>query len=191
MIEALASDPSSRAKSMRAALAEATRSTHDMLSDHALLSRLLAPDLTAAEYHACLLAKRAFYVEIETLRREMGITETFGLKSVLAALADDLGPMDAAPTIEFPGGKPAALGTLYVAHGAQFGRKVVARAVARSGLDVPQNFLSLRQDGAAWSQLLATIEAEGACPEGAPQLTHGANWAFVQMGRHADAALDW
>ena len=172
---------------LRQQLADHTRAAHEALHHHPLLSRMLAADLSLPEYRACLRAHLAFTLQAEAAHRATGLPPEFGFSDDLAALAADLGVRPTFSTA--PMGRLQGFGWLYVAHGAQFGRQVMAASVARSLPDAPRRFLCQRQPPQIWRELLAQISRSAGLSQ-TDTLLSGADSAFAAMKTAADAEFE-
>lgn len=179
----------------RRLLASATKAIHEELHNHPLVSRLLVPDLKAVEYDACLRINLCFFSQIEDARVALNAFESCCLgASVRTLLSDvkwmeDFVPVDIRPsqpdiTISFHADE--ILGALYVAHGSQFGRQMMAKAVARSLPHAPQTYLSLTSDMARWRKLELLLDGVQADQAAFGQVEKGAHKAFDLFKKIAD-----
>jgi heme oxygenase len=130
-------DPLSRLARLRLG----TRDAHARIESVPALARLLAPDLTVAEYVAVLRHMHGFLCDFEPAiaaaladHRQAAVLLDGGRPR---ALAEDLAwfgaspqPLDAAPPAL--SGPAAALGALYVIEGSGLGGRVIARHLAAS-----------------------------------------------------------
>ena len=127
-----------------AELREATRAWHDRVEAHPRLARLLAADLTVAEYRRLLACLFGFY---EPLEARLAVhaaalpislaerTKTPLLRQDLRALGLTAAQLRAVPRCAGApafGTPEAALGGLYVIEGATLGGSIIRRHLARS-----------------------------------------------------------
>lgn len=173
--------------SVRSFLSSQTHEQHQALHDHALFSKLLSEDLTVEMYLACIEAQHQTFQVIESERDRLGVFEDFSLARQVAAMARDLGREDPTHATLSKGGPPAVLGALYVAHGSQFGRTVIHKALLEHLPTLPHHYFGLPQQPKLWRVFLQAVEATA--PEDAQSLLNGANEAFALMHREANAAL--
>ncbi|MEM9317810.1 MAG: hypothetical protein AAGA70_02250 [Pseudomonadota bacterium] len=174
--------------SVRSALSEATRAEHEALHVHPLLSRMVEPSLSMADYRGCLVAQLSFMSTIEAARLSVAGAEILSLRPECEALIADLccaDPVLARP--DWARGPGHVLGALYVAHGSQFGRKVMACAVAKALPGASRKFLSLPSNPQAWRSLLADLQTYTG---DLADLIDGAHAAFATMARAADHAAE-
>ncbi|MEM1272262.1 MAG: biliverdin-producing heme oxygenase [Pseudomonadota bacterium] len=174
---------------IRKRLADDTRAAHEGLHVHLLLAQLTRPSLEPETYLACLRANLGFYSGLEAARQASGLLSAFHLRREEDALLEDLGTDTRKPGIPFDyqDDPDFMAGALYVAHGAQFGRKLIAKSVKHSNPNAPVSFFALPADRAVWRQLLQKMERSGQTPERYTRLLAGANTAFDLMRCCADA----
>lgn len=176
--------------SVRSFLATKTAQQHQALHDHPLFSKLVTDDLSAPEYMACLAAHFQAFQGIETARTTLDTHPAFSLSEQLAALASDLSGQDEAPdpAVDLSlDTSQEVLGALYVAHGSQFGRTVIGRALQANLPNAPRTYFSLPPEKLGWRAFLNTMET--IADEEAHGLLDGAQRAFVLMHDEADKAL--
>ena len=173
-------------ETVRSFLATKTGAEHQALHDHPLFSKLVSEDLTAQEYTACMEAQFHTFGRIEAARATLDAHSTFTLESQIAALSEDLqhpGTPDHALDLRTA---DEVLGALYVAHGSQFGRAVIRRALQTNLPDEPRAYFDLPTDAAGWRRFLQAMEATG--PGQSDSVLRGATLAFELMHDEADAA---
>ena len=122
-------------------LRSVTRAAHASIERVPSLSRLLAPDLTVADYVQTLRRLHAFFGCIEPflaydLRGESRADALLDGAGI-ADLAADIAwfgalPMETPPPFRPPTGVAAALGTLYVIEGSKLGARIIGRQLAKS-----------------------------------------------------------
>lgn len=157
-----------------------TRAAHAAIESVPALGRLLAPDLTVAEYIAVLDAMHGFHRAFEpgiaeALRDVPGARAVLG-QSRLPALAADLDWFGVAPSPGLPAvprlrSAAAGIGALYVVEGSILGGRVIARYLGVS-LDVRSaegasyyGGLSADAARARWQMLCDLVET--GCADGA------------------------
>ncbi|MEM9755113.1 MAG: biliverdin-producing heme oxygenase [Pseudomonadota bacterium] len=172
---------------IRTKLQQETRAAHEALHTHPLLARLLAADVTQAEYAGCLRVQYGFFSAIEAARGES--RPDLGASGAVEALSADLRDVDAQADVGalgLPRSPSALLGALYVAHGSQFGGQVIGAALARSLPSLQHRFFSRGTDAALWRRLLSALEALGPSAEHITPAVSGAAAAFDLVARLAD-----
>lgn len=179
----------------RRRLASSTQAIHKELHHHPLISRILKSDLMLVEYYACLNINYLFFKQIELLRSVKGVFETFSVQQTVLLLESDLAHFKEnyewegfSPLINDCGNwsKNQILGGLYVAHGSQFGRQIMAKSVARSLPTVPKTYLSHANDNAIWQALKAQLDQAKVDPIAFSQVELGAHQAFTWFKQIAD-----
>jgi heme oxygenase len=150
-----------------------TRASHAGIELVPAMTRLVAPDLTPAEYVAVLQYMHAFLASIEPAMAA-GLASFPAAAAMLdgarpRALAADLAWFGAAPIRppKLPGVAtvPAALGALYVVEGSSQGGRVIARHIAQSlgvAAAAGGSFyggLSAEAARRRWTNLCALLEA--------------------------------
>ena len=172
-----------RAPSVRAWLAEATREAHERLHVHPTIGRLTEPDLTHAEYRYVLSGFHAVFSELEAQRAEAAQWPEFAIAKHCAALARDLMPDADAKPAQLNGIKtPAAqLGALYAVHGAQFGGAIIKRNLCRALPHLPHRYFSMPNRPGRWRKLIAEIELVGMDAFSKRQLSLGACQVFKAL----------
>lgn len=172
--------------SVRSFLATMTGEEHQALHDHPLFSKLVSEDLTAGEYMACIAAQHRAFQGTEAARQRLNAHEDFTLMPQISAMSDDLGtPSDAAPALPLRSADEV-LGALYVAHGSQFGRAVIRRALQANLPQEPRAYFDMPTDAGAWRSFLQEMEATQ--PDHSDAILRGATLAFERMHQEADAA---
>jgi heme oxygenase len=118
-----------------------TRAAHTSIESVPALNRLLAPNLTVAEYVETLRRLHAFHAGLEPdlARALCGRSRAAALVDGVrvAAIAADIAWFGAAPLAaslppSLPAGTAAALGALYVVEGSNLGGRIIGRHVAKS-----------------------------------------------------------
>ncbi|MEM0923469.1 MAG: biliverdin-producing heme oxygenase [Pseudomonadota bacterium] len=175
---------------MRQRLAEATRAAHEALHLHPLLSKLTAPAITLAEYLACLEVNRCFYREIERSRRDCDAHPQLSLAQECDALDADLRTHEPCRFRAELRSLDLAelLGALYVAHGARFGRSMIARMLQGLPQERPMAFFGQRSQPDQWRDLLTRLDDAADQPGAERRMIAGAETAFVFMADLADEA---
>lgn len=146
----------------RAEIAEKTRTAHEALHHHPVISRLLADDLSLPEYARILSVFRDVYVAAEERRCALGVWPEFSLARQCQALCQDApSPVEttahalhAITTVE------EALGMLYALHGAQFGSAVISKHLKKSLPMAPMAYCGLRTEPDRWRSLVAELDRE-------------------------------
>ncbi len=176
-------------RSLRRALAQSTRARHEALHRHPVFARLLAPDLSQPEYAASLRVMLTFLVAVEAARSRVGAFPALGLAAAVAALRRDLGDgADRSIRMLDATAAPSVLGALYVAHGAQFGRQVIGRAVGVALPNVRHHYFQAHADTGAWHCLLSTLNTYPG-QAAAERICDGAVSAFDFVAQLADTQL--
>jgi heme oxygenase len=188
-------DPSRRLALLRAGTADA----HARIETVPALARLLAPDLTSADYIAVLRHMHGFLAAWEpavaaSLRNACPPAAALLDGARLCALAEDLAWYGAAsrPLAEPPRGLPepdAALGALYVIEGSGLGARVIGRHLGPTlgvGPGTGGSFYcgaTAAGARARWQRLQAVLDMPA--PHGAAddRLVAGANATFACLER--------
>jgi len=178
-----------------------TRDLHDRIEANPRFCRLMAPDLSLAEYHALIVALFGHHAGAEAaLAGAPGLPAVLGLSRRLtrtAALTADLRalglteaaiarlPRCAAYLIDSP---EAAWGALYVLEGSTLGGQLIARHLAATlGLGPETGAAGLvphgAQTGALWRQFRELMDEAAAMGEIDTD-------AVIAAARHAFATLD-
>ncbi|MEM6587814.1 MAG: biliverdin-producing heme oxygenase [Pseudomonadota bacterium] len=173
-------------ETVRSFLATKTGAEHQALHDHPLFSKLVSEELTAEEYAACIDAQFRAFQGIEAARQRLDAYGDFTLMPQISALSEDL-DHPTAPQEELPFTTPdEVLGALYVAHGSQFGRAVIRRALQTNLPNEPRAYFDMPTDAKGWRTFLQAMEATD--PGKSDAVLHGATVAFELMHKEADAA---
>ena len=169
-----------KAPSVRAWLANATREAHERLHVHRTIGRLTEPDVTEAEYRHVLSGFHAVFSELEAQRAGAAQWPEFAIAEHCAALARDLPPYAGANPVELSGiSTPAArLGTLYAVHGAQFGGAIIKRNLCRALPRLPHHYFSMPNRPERWRKLITELELVGKDAFSKRQLSLGACQVF-------------
>ncbi|MEM7732359.1 MAG: biliverdin-producing heme oxygenase [Pseudomonadota bacterium] len=173
-------------ETVRSFLATKTGAEHQALHDHPLFSKLISEDLTTSEYMACIDVQFRAFGAIEAVRVRLEAYGEFSLKPQIAALAEDLDHPDMSRDALRFTMPDQVLGALYVAHGSQFGRAVIRRALQKNLPNAPRAYFDMPTDAKGWRVFLQAMEATG--PVHSDALLHGAIVAFELMHKEADAA---
>ena len=193
---------------VRQALVAATRDAHEALHRHERIVPLMGQELTVAIYRDLLMDYFTFYGGVEAQRRSAGRWPALSLEPLLGALRSDLSDLGAprlrarhddrdcrgrANGVRATGLKlasdEAALGALYVLHGASFGASVIGTSVERALPNVPRRFFSHPRGLAArWRQLLADLERTGKPPRNRAAIVAGADATFLHFGTFLSSA---
>jgi heme oxygenase len=181
------------------ALREETAPLHRRLDQHRLLRRLLARDLTRAEYVEVLAKLYGFYLPLERqLAAQPGWSElaidlgerlrTPLLAVDLEALGVDRTRLPLARKIPCIEGLAEAVGCFYVLEGASLGGEVIARQVQRSlGLDQGTGLAFFighgERVGAMWAEARRAIGAfEALAPSAGWRAVGAAAATFAMLG---------
>ncbi|MEO0372491.1 MAG: biliverdin-producing heme oxygenase [Pseudomonadota bacterium] len=175
-------------ETVRSFLATKTGAEHQALHDHPLFSKLVSEALAAEEYSACMEAQLRAFRAIEAAREGLNAHAGFTLAPQIAALSEDLQHPDPSDDALDLRTADEVLGALYVAHGSQFGRAVIRRAVQANLPGEPRAYFDLPTDAAGWRAFLQAMEATDPGQSGA--VLRGATLAFELMHVEADAAWD-
>lgn len=192
-----------QSRSLRQALRAATRADHKALEAQPLMRRLVAPELTLAEYGQIMRAQRAFYRMLEPmlwsferqLRErlpEVGYRYHSRLPSLerdcrQLALSDDE-TEGAQGSVFRPKSAEEALGVLYVLEGASQGGRVIAHRLTQVlALDDDNGacFFSLYTKQDSWVSLCHWLEV---LPGKGPweETLKGAQKTFIAFRTHFD-----
>jgi heme oxygenase len=191
--------PESRLDLLRAR----TRAAHARIETVPALARLVADDLTMAEYVAVLRSMHAFHAALEpAIAGELADVPAAAALldgGRMRALAEDLawfGAPGLPPSpVSLPSGRAAALGALYVVEGSGLGGRVIARRVAASLRVTPGrggNFYGgLGADAARtrWRHLCDLLEHFDLREETAADLIDGAIATFRCLERRLRRVL--
>jgi heme oxygenase len=158
-----------------------------VLHRHALLSRLLQPDISLPEYVAVLRVFRAFFRSLEAERCRMGCWGNLSLDAVVSALNEDLGNDQRQCAHWQLETSVELLGSLYVAHGASFGRNVFRRNIEQVLPGAPRAFLRLSGPAEPWMEITALLETCGQTPTSFEAIKTGAEKAFALVASLAGA----
>ena len=174
---------------VRARLAADTREAHESLHVHPLSLALQArPNQQVVT--ANLLAARCFGVGLEHRRAALGVWTELTLAPALTLLEEDLGATPPDPGCSSLRLAPVEmLGALYVAHGAQFGRRQLAQCLTRAAFGPVPAYYRCPPDLATWRALADLLEMAGAAAGGYPALRAGALTAFNRYREALDHAI--
>ncbi|MEM9968632.1 MAG: biliverdin-producing heme oxygenase [Pseudomonadota bacterium] len=179
---------------VRAFLAHATRDRHEGLHRHPLLSQLLASDLSQAEYAACIRINLHFFETIEANRAARNLHHAFSLMPAVTALRADIaseGLKDGTHVRQkLASSDLEVLGALYVAHGSQFGRQVIGKAVAQSLPQTARHYFGAPNDPTLWRALMGTLQTFAEDAQALEEIAMGAKWAFSCFSAFADQSFD-
>ncbi|MFK7868607.1 MAG: hypothetical protein AB8B58_05130 [Roseobacter sp.] len=143
--------------SVRQEVADVTRQIHNTLHKDAVLSRLMSPQISEAEYFRALTVLSHFYYAVEKHRKRFEVFDRFSLQAECTALQVDLGATTPAGDLKLDTAD-AVLGALYVAHGASFGRTLFCRNVKTALAGSSHRFVALKVCKTSWRALLAELE---------------------------------
>ncbi len=207
MADQLRSPPTGKPGPTILALRDATRSAHQSLNDHALLTQLVEPDLSWLTYARILEAFYGFYAPMERARlgphgdgiRRFGLVRrdrTPLLCRDLRALGYGevaIEALELCPDLPRVASPIEALGCLYVLDGAALGGKVIARQVRKSlGRRVSDRLAFFTSGGAdvatTWRHLMGVIEARTGHPSDRREAVRGAEATFECLARWIDQA---
>jgi len=170
----------------RTHLSNCTRNVHTALHHDPVLSRLVDTSISRTDYMRALSAFAVFYTTIETQRKILDLWPEYSLDAECAALQMDLGTnvSNLASSFKF-GCRATALGGLYVAYGAAFGRAHMRKnCVAR----IPESshaFLKLSNQPDRWRSLVDTLDTFASNHLALRRMETGATIAFQLMNRAA------
>ncbi|MBC2605794.1 biliverdin-producing heme oxygenase [Pelagicoccus albus] len=174
-------------------LVERTRSVHEALHRHPILSQLMRPDLDLKTYQKVLVAYHGFFSSAEQRRTELAVWEEFSLELAASRLEEDLQQLkintDQSPEPDFDwmDNKLAALGCCYALHGSRHGAVIIERRIATSLPDAPRRFFELGPDPEQWTRLKENLQSQASTPKGFEQLARGAQKTFEQLGQWVSA----
>ena len=165
-----------------------TMEKHRLLEKHGIFSRMLAGDLTAAEYGDFLATLARFYGGIEPwlLRQLHGHPHAPLYRRRLPLLSADLRALGLAvphPSVtpDLPPSGTAVLGMIYAIEGSTHGGQVIA-AHCRKTLGDPvlraMRYLSELGPDAVWGSILQTLRDELACGHDVELAASGAACVF-------------
>lgn len=166
----------------RAHLSNCTRDIHTALHHDPVLSRLIEPSITHNEYMRALSAFAIFYTTIEAQRKALNIWPQFSLEAECAALREDLATVVPVYGRKFEvSSNAAALGALYVAHGAAFGRAGMRANCITRLPHVSHSFLRLSNRPNQWRSLIDALDSFAVEHVALDRLEEGATAAFQLM----------
>ena len=169
-------------------LKQLTRSVHESLHTHAVLSRIFAADLSPREYTAILGSYYGFIAGVERQTEGIPGLAEFSLQPALSALSKDLQQLgqqaDRLATCSSVQlfSTPAGLGALYVLYGSRAGGKMMAKRVASTLPNAPVAYFASGHDIQLWHNLLTRINAYDALAEPFAQLAESACNCFNAFG---------
>lgn len=182
-------DPTAtKPNSMRRFLEQETRPDHERLHTHPLLSRLMEDGLDLQTYISCLKAHLDFTNwALRATQPYLPAAQLVGLKRSAERLANDIAERPVTSTCATSGitCHSSALGALYVAEGARFGRQTISTTLAGTLPNAPRSYFAAPSTPQSWTALLNDLETR-ADPRTA---LGGATAAFRTMETCADRAL--
>lgn len=147
-----------RPLSVRFRLREATAEQHEALHHHPLFSQLTAKDLHPCELLVVNLANLRLFQSIEAVRARQDVFKELSLAPQIAALSDDVGVCRTIGISLELNCHASVLGALYVAHGAAFGAKVIAKNLATSLPDARSSYYQMNS-AKVWPDVCEALEA--------------------------------
>lgn len=172
----------------RARLRRETHPIHQELHRHPLLRQLLQHDVGLQDARDAAAVSYVVALRLETARATAGVWEKPSLSGYVADLRTALGPaVPCGCAADFPLGRHALLGGLYVMHGSALGAAVIAKHI-RAHLGDGAALLFPARDTDVWGAVLCALDQIDA--QGADDVEAGAMFVFKTYREVADAWRD-
>ncbi len=180
------------AKTVRTQLAEHSKAAHLALHQHPDLLLLERQGLHLEHYARILTAYFQFQNAVEAARNRLNLWPELSLRPGIEALASDIAALAPIHPLHLPRlgrmeERTGTLALLYVFTGAQFGGKVIAKALQSQNPAAPVGYFSLGSSPEKWRTLCAILEEEGQDPDALKAMKHTTRNGFETFGAYVSA----